>query len=601
MLASIWLAATGICLMLWYLLWRGPLRRALGVDPNRISPGDRTGRWLPGWLLLAGQVTVLVGIAPLYSAALLLRYGILPVLLWTVLGAMLLSSLPYLAMQWAILRSEGKSVGALMFEHLGGRGKQLLSVAGWLMAVLMLAMAVQIVSSNWDSQPQTLRAEDYITDQAALEQAREAVEEGAQVDITPYMDAEAFEQAKRNLAWEANQRAVAMTASLGLIVLSVLYGLLLFRLKRKLLLVTAAAVAGVGCVMWLSFHFPLAADSNLLGYLLLVYALISALLPGHWQSAPRDTLVGVLTLCLAGGCLFGALFNPVKITQPVFVAWSIENGGSLFPFILMTTMAGGINAVYMLSASQRSSRFELREDAGYSVVFGGTLTAAFVGAVLVIAVGQYQQLPLAALRGATGAPRLLLGAVTTLLASTGLPLQWASLWVTLVCVGCALSALETSTRLGASLIHSIYFNQSAPPRAFSMDRLLSAFITVVAALLISGGDFWVLWPLFAAASMGVCAVALLPVILWLRASGRKIWKLLCALAAALAALSLVCMTASLLAQITPSNSNALSSGSLILHGVVIALMLATMIHSLTGIGRPAREAPPMRGTQSLAD
>ena len=95
--------------------------------------------------------------------------------------------------------------------------------------------------------------------------------------------------------------------------------------------------------------------------------------------------------------------------------------------------------------------------------------------------------------------------------------------------------------------------------------------------------------------MGVCAVALLPVLLWLRASGRGVWKLLCALSALLTALSLGCMTASLLAQIHPSGNNILASGSLILHGVVIALMLATIIHSLTGIGQPPREEMPPMG------
>ncbi len=601
MLASVWLATAGVCLMLWYLLWRGPLRRALGVDPDRIALGDRAGRLLPSWLLLAGQVTVLVGMAPLYSVALLLRYGITPALLWTVLGAMLLSALPYLAMQWATLRAEGKNVGALMYAHLGGRGKQLLSVTGWLLSVLMLAMMVQVIASNWDSQPQVLRAEDYISDADTFQTVQESAEKGTQLDITPYMDSQAFEQAKRNLDWEAEQRSVAATATIGLVVLSALYGLLLFRLKRQPLLATVLAVIGLGCVVWLSTLFPLALAPDYLTYILLGFALVSALLPGHWFSAPRDTLVGVLTLGMAGVCLGATLFAPVKVTQPTFVGWSIKNGGDLLPFLFMSTMAGGANAVYLLSTAQRASRFELREKDGYSVVFGGTLAAAFVGAAVVIAVGQYAQLPLNALHGVTDAPRLLLGAVTTLLTATGLPLQWAYLWVMLVCIGCALGALEMAVRLGTSLMHGIYFNQSMPPRAFSMDRLLAAFITVVAALLVSSGDFWTLWPLFGAVSLGVCAVAMLPVIVWLRASGRPVWRWLSLVSAVLAVFSLICLVFSTLAQITPSNNNLLSNGSLILHIVVALLLLATMIHALTGVGRPAREMPPIRGSQSIAE
>jgi len=595
MLTSIWLAAAGVCLMLWYLLWRGPLRRALGVDPNRVSLGDRSGRWLPGWLLLAGQVAILVGMAPLYSASLLLRFGLLPALLWTALGSMVLASLPYLAMQWATLRSEGKSVGALMFAHLGGRGKQFLLVMGWLMSVLMLAMMVQIVTYYWDSEPQIVRPVDYTVDPIALQQAQDAAEPGAQVDITPFIDIAEYEQALENVTQEAGWRSTAMTASLGLVLVSALYGILLYRFKRQAWFVTLLALAGLAYTLWQSTTYPLELAPTLVSYGLFGFALLSSLLPGHWLRAPRDMLVGVLTLCLAAGCVLGALFTHNKVTQPVFVSWNAEGIGLLFPFLLMTTIAGGSNAIYMLSIPHRLSRFELREESGYSVVFGGTLTAAFVGVVTVIAVGQYGQLPLAALRGVVDAPRLVLGAVATMLTATGLPLQWAWLAVTLVFVGCALGALEMSVRLGSTLLHGIYFHQSGPPRAFSMDRLLAAFTTVVAAMLVSNGDFWMLWPLFGAASMGVCAVALLPVVLWLRASGRGIWKLLGGLCGLLTALSLGCMTASLLAQIFPSNNNILTSASLILHGVVITLMLATMIHALTGIGKPPRELPPSMG------
>ena len=595
MLTSIWLAAVGVCLMVWYLVWRGPLRRALGVDPNRVSPGDRTGRWLPGGLLLAGQVTVLVGMAPLYSVSLLLRYGVLPALLWTVLGAMLLASLPYLAMQWAVMRSEGKSVGALMFAHLGGRGKQLLSVMGWLLSVLMLAMMVQIVAYQWDPQPQTLNPVDYAIDPQALQEARDAAEPGTQLDITSFMDIEAIERDERQLEREADWRSMALTASFGLLALSALYGVLLYRYKRHALLVTLGALAALALLIVQSARLPVYISPGAAIYALFGFALLAALLPGHWLRAPRDTLVGALTLCVAAGCVLGALFTQNKVTQPVFAGWGAQGVGTLFPFLLMTTMAGGANALYMLSLSHRMSRFEVREESGYSVVFGGTLAAGFVGALVVVAVGQYGQLPLVALRGAVDGPRYVLGAVATMLAATGLPLQWAFLAVALVFVGCALGALEMAVRLGASLLHGIYFNQSGVPRALSADRLLAAFTTVMAALLAFSGDFWMLWPLFAAASMGMCAVALLPVLLWLRASGRGIWKVLCALSGVLAVLALGGMVASLLAQISPSSNNILSSGSLILHCVILALMLGTMIHALTGIGQPPRELPPQMG------
>jgi hypothetical protein len=58
------------------------------------------------------------------------------------------------------------------------------------------------------------------------------------------------------------------------------------------------------------------------------------------------------------------------------------------------------------------------------------------------------------------------------------------------------------------------------------------------------------------------------------------------------------MAASLIAQIHPSPDNLLYHGTLFLHAVVATLLLGAMIHALTGIGRPPRALPPLRGPRA---
>ena len=89
--------------------------------------------------------------------------------------------------------------------------------------------------------------------------------------------------------------------------------------------------------------------------------------------------------------------------------------------------------------------------------------------------------------------------------------------------------------------------------------------------------------------MGVSAVALLPILLWLRGCGRGIWKPLCCLSAALALMSVVSMVVFLFDQI-------FSGGSLILHCVVTTLLIATFVHALTGIGRGFKALPPQKNS-----
>jgi predicted Co/Zn/Cd cation transporter (cation efflux family) len=90
-------------------------------------------------------------------------------------------------------------------------------------------------------------------------------------------------------------------------------------------------------------------------------------------------------------------------------------------------------------------------------------------------------------------------------------------------------------------------------------------------------------------------VGLLPVIVWLKGCGRRLWLVLAVLSGALSLLSLWCLAAATLTQIQPSQQGMLGSVALILHILVALLVLFALIHALTGIGRPPREARPMRG------
>ena len=261
------------------------------------------------------------------------------------------------------------------------------------------------------------------------------------------------------------------------------------------------------------------------------------------------------------------------------------------PYLFITTLAGGANCVYLLSTAQRTARYIGREHQAYSIAFGGTMIAAFVGVIVVTSLGQYAALPLSTLQDAINSPRLLMGGVANLLHQTGLPLQWSALWVMLVFLGCALGALDTAVRLGMTLIHNIYFHANAQSKLFTLDKLLSAFLTVIAALLLTNITYQALWPLFGAVSLGLCATAMLPVIVWVKSTGRRVWMLI-APTALLGGFSLYALGASLLAQLEPESSSLLNTDTLVLHIIVSVLLLVTMIHALTGVGRPPRDTSP---------
>ncbi len=521
------LAGSVVLLLLWYALWKGLVPRLLGIDPHRTRAQDK----LPGvstWVLSIGQAALMIGAAPLFGYTIALQFGAMPTLIWIVAGAMLLAAPVQVALLWLSVRRGEKGITGLMSEQRWW-GKRVLSLLAWVLCVVAIAVLADTAATGLDGSVQKMQPKDFVTDQqgyeAALEKARA---EGTQLDIMTFVDTQAYEAAQESCEFEAARRAEIAAATAALLLLSLLFGRLVFDARRRALPWLLVVLFFFGYyLLWSSGNARIALPRGQWIILLFAYAAWMLFVPVRKISHPRDVLTGVFALGMAAVAMIGALMGPRMMPEPMFAGWTTRTAPMMLPILCTAMLAGGANVLTAMSSVKRNTDYIRSEQQTVPVALGGTLIAAFVGVVFTVGAVAYRQQVFGAV-GAFSGPREVMGAVAAMMAQTGLPHEWATMWVMLVCVGCAMGALDMATRLACSLLYDEFAPETVPSGSFAPERLAAALVTLAGAfLLVMDGDYWGLWPYAGILSIGLCGVLLLSVAGWLRRAKRpRAWLIL---------------------------------------------------------------------------
>ncbi|MDR3050849.1 MAG: hypothetical protein LBU67_03910 [Oscillospiraceae bacterium] len=549
LLGGFWLAGAALMLFVWYRLWRRYCARGFGMDPYRIQAvADR--RSAPVWVLVMAQVALLCGV-PLVNYTQAAVYGVGPMALWVLLGAMLLSALPTAALIWLPTRTKGLGAAAMLRGQLGERGVRAISLAAWLLCMLCLAVMLDTVAGSLDGIPARVMPGDYLADEERYNQVDALTSyRGEQpVDVMDYVDLPAFNAARETSEWEAARRGVTAGALVAVSLLALVFGQAVFRVRRSSLL-AGVLVMALFIAYWaaLAWQYPLRLTVGQWRRGLFVYAVVGMFVRPVTLSRPRDTLAGLLTLALALAATAGAWMGGVAVAPPLWLGTAAPGMPPMLPTLCTIGLAGGAGVLGFFSAAGRNTPQLTGEPQAARVGLGGALLAAWVGLVFVVALGSYSEpaaggallapVPVRAL--ADLAVQALEPALAALgLAQAGLAREWAAVWVMLVVALCAMSALDVAARLGCALLRGAFAGGWLSNKRFAPARLVCAGVTAGGAWLVTEYlNYDMIWPLFGAVSPGLCAALVLPAVAWLRRAGRA-WRCLAVIAAALALLSLV--------------------------------------------------------------
>ncbi|MFH0953016.1 MAG: carbon starvation CstA family protein [Verrucomicrobiota bacterium] len=499
-------AACFVLFVLAYVFYGRFIEKRLDINPDRPTPAhtlkdDVDYVPTPTLILFGHHFSSIAGAGPIVGPIIAgLAFGWLPAILWIVGGAILVGGVHDFSALAASLRHQGRSVGELCRDLLSPVAYRL-----YLLFIWLTMMYIQIV----------------------------------------FLDLTALTFAPLNPAAVENTDAVALTlrqggtvatASLIYIILAVLFGFTIYRLKKPVWLGTLIYVPLVFAALWVGHVFPLAADKMpaLLGspkntwlIVLMVYCFLAAVLPVWILLQPRDYLSSYLLYASVGGGALGVVFagltGKVTIQYPAFIGWSDPQLKFIFPALFVTIACGAVSGFHSIVASGTTAKQINRESAAKPVAYGAMLVEGLLAVLALAAVMILVQKPV----GAT--PQVIFAqGLAQFLAPFGISTNAAVTFGLLAVSTFLLTTLDTCTRLARFIFEELFQLRGFKARIIgTAASLLLPALVVFRQVPGAGGKMmaaWqAIWPAFGTTNQLMAALALMVVFAWLFEEHRGAW------------------------------------------------------------------------------
>ncbi|PSP58502.1 carbon starvation protein A [Halobacteriales archaeon QH_7_66_36] len=436
-------------------------------------------------------------------------FGWLPAVAWIAIGNPLMGAVHDFMSLSASVRHEGKSIGFIIGEYVGDRGKDMLLWFAFLTIILVIAVFALVVGVVFNAYPSSA------------------------------------------------------TASMVYLGLAVVFGVYLYQLDLPFIPGAVSFVAMVFAGVWVGLEFPIvlvgeaSADAIVLlgspdawGWLpladafganvaawvpvVVVYGFVASVLPVWVLLQPRDFLTSSLLYTGVGAMLLGAIvaavfgFSPVEVSvlgnsatisslevqYPAFrgVTSSI---GPIFPFLFVTIACGTISGFHSLvSSGTTAKQLDKETDAraiGYGAMLGeGLLATTAIGGFALIGFTNFDA-------GVVGALANFPAGGAAMVSVFGLGVEAGAAFIGLVFVSFLLTSTDTAVRLGRYMLDEIVGVPETQTQEIATNRYVSSgvLLCIPAYVLVGSGAWGSLWPLFGAANQTLAALALLAATLWL--------------------------------------------------------------------------------------
>jgi len=324
------------------------------------------------------------------------------------------------------------------------------------------------------------------------------------------------------------------TSSLMFIVLAVMFGLALNRMKVPLLWASAVFVPLMFVAVWAGQKIPLSANlipeiiagdpKKTWAVVLIFYCFLASTTPVWILLQPRDYLSSFLLYASVLSGFLGIAIGGFTIQYPAFTAWSVPQMGTLFPILFITVACGACSGFHSIVASGTSSKQLNKETDAKAIGYGAMLLE---GLVAVIALATVVILPRGDLL-TMKAPLTIYGTgIARFLSVLGISEKMGFSFGLLALSAFILTTLDTATRLGRYVFEELFNLKGTRSRYVStLATLVFPMIFVLINLKDAQGNSipaWkAIWPVFGACNQLLAGLVALVIAIWLNKTGRKI-------------------------------------------------------------------------------
>lgn len=464
------LLGSAIIFIIAYATYGAWLAKKWGIDNSRKTPAHVQNDgvdYVPtnSAVLLGHHFASIAGAGPINGPIQAAIFGWVPVLLWVVIGSVFFGGVHDYGSLLISIRSKGKSIGLVINETMGRKGKQLFSIFAWLTLLLVVAAFSNIVASTFAATP------------------------------------------------------AAATSSLLFIVLAIAFGYAVYRKGVSLKLGTVVGVILLFICVWLGPIFPIALSVNTWIVILAIYIFVASTAPVWILLQPRDYLNSFLLYAMIAGALLGIVIYRPAIKLEAITAFKV-NGQYLFPMLFVTVACGAISGFHSLVGSGTTSKQLDKEGDARPIGYGGMLIEGLLAVIALISAAYLSKGELTELLKG-GPVNVFSHGVGTFMSKFGIPYETGKTFIALSVSAFALTSLDTATRLGRFIFQEYFENPNKEKQSVLTNMYVSTTITVVIGSYLAVGGFAKIWPIFGSANQLLAALALMAIALWLKKSNRS--------------------------------------------------------------------------------
>lgn len=489
------LGIASIILIAAYLLYGRYLVKTWGIDPNAKTPAverEDGVDFVPSskWEVFAHQFSSIAGAGPVTGPVMAMLWGWLPAFLWIIVGGIFFGAVQDFGALYASVKSKGKSMGQLIEDYIGRKGRRLFFLFAWLFTLLVIAAFADMVAGTFNG----------------------FSAEGAQ--LAP--------------------NASAASISILYVFVAIAFGLFLRKTKIGGWKQAVLAIVLIIAMLALGIAFPIYLDKTSWIYIIFVYIFFASVTPMWLLKQPRDYLTTFLFIAMIAAAVIGVFISNPQISTPAYTGFATSSG-YLFPTLFVTIACGAVSGFHSLVSSETSSKQIANEKDMLQVGYGSMLLESLLAVLVIVVVGSLTSLSasgvldanlsaMALADGATPFTKFSVG-VTGLVAQLGLPQEWGLCIMTMFVSALALTSLDAVARIGRMSFQEFFeADRNENPSGilrFLTNKYTATVITLLGGYLLSLGGYNNIWPLFGSANQLLAAMVLIALSVFLKVTGRK--------------------------------------------------------------------------------
>ena len=475
-----------------YLFYGRWLANKWGLDPKAKTPAytHEDGQdYVPSSKLtvFAHQFSSIAGAGPVTGPILASVFGWVPVLLWLLIGGLFFGAVQDFGALYASVKNEGKSMGMIIEKYIGRTGRKLFMLFCWLFTLLVMAAFTDMVAGTF---------------------VGKGVE--GMTKATGY----------------ANSAAASI--SMLFIVVAIIFGLIQKKVGKMKEWVRAGVAIALLVVMFIiGMKLPMYATKTAWIYIVMAYLFLASVMPMWLLMEPRDYMTTFMLLGMIIGAVVGVIAEHPTMKLNAFSGFNVD-GSYLFPTLFVTIACGAVSGFHSLVSSGTSSKTISNEKDMPMVGYGAMVVESLLGVIALVVVGAV------AVNGTKpeGTPFSIFSTgVAGFFEKFGIPVQVATVFMTMCVSALALTSLDSVARIGRMSFQELFYGDTTDTSKMPgwqkvlTNKYFATIITLFFGYLLTLGGYNNIWPLFGSANQLLAALVLIALAVFLKTTGRTGWTL----------------------------------------------------------------------------